>query len=132
MALYDFEHIRTGEIQTVFFRMNDEKIYCGPNNDQKGEWRRIFTVPNAAIDCKIDPYSKTEFVEKTRNKKGSVGDLMDESARLSKIRAEKNGQDPIKEGFLKKYKKDTGKDYKSLDKNKTIEGKGFKVDFGAS
>lgn len=129
MPIYSFINDETKQTIDIFFHMNDEKKFIDPEGKQ---WRRIFAVPNAAIDCKIDPYSKTEFVEKTRNKKGSVGDLMDESARLSKIRAEKNGRDPIKEGFLKKYKKDTGKDYKSLDKNKTIEGKGFKVDFGAS
>jgi hypothetical protein len=128
MPLYLFTNQDETETVDVFFHMNDEKRFFGPDGK---EWRRVFTVPGAAIDSssKIDPYSKRDFVNKTANKKGSVGNLLDEAKSLSLQRAEKEGRDPIKEKFLEKYKQDTGKEYRSLDKNQTIKSGGITVDF---
>ena len=81
--------------------MNDKHVYF----DSEGlEWKRVFTIPNASIDSQIDPYSQKEFVEKTGNKKGTVGDMMDYSKEMSQARAESNGGiDPVKEKYYKDY-----------------------------
>lgn len=70
-------------------------------------WKRVFTIPQASIDTKIDPFSKTQFREKTGNKKGTLGDAWAASAELSEKRAAKNGGvDKVKEKFLSDYKKE--------------------------
>lgn len=81
--------------------MNDKHVYFDSDGLQ---WKRIFTIPNASIDSQIDPHSSKDFVNKTANKKGSMGDIMDYSKDLSHQRAEKNGGiDPIKENYYKDY-----------------------------
>lgn len=124
MPLYQFINDETEETVDVFFHMNDEKRYF----DESGkEWRRVYTSPMASIDTKIDPFSSQQFVEKTGNKKGSIGDLQDRAAELSKIRAEKAGKDPVKEKFLANYKKSTGKNFLDTNSPKVVEKNGFKV-----
>ena len=73
MPYYLFSHPKTGEIQEIFFHMNDEKTYID-NNGLK--WNREFVVPQASIDTNIDPYSKRAFMDKT-NKAGTFGEMMD-------------------------------------------------------
>lgn len=68
------------------------------------KWNRVFTVPQASIDSKIDPFDNHAFIEKIGKSKGSLGDAMDRSKELSEIRADKVGKDPVKEKYLKKWK----------------------------
>ncbi len=127
MPLYTYENPKTGETIDVFQGMSDVHSYI----DENGlEWKRVFQVPNASIDSQIDPYNATAFVDSTKNKKGTVGDLFDRSAELSEKRAKQNGgKDPVKEKFLKDYaKKTNGKAHPSLLK-KTYESKNIKVDY---
>ncbi len=101
MPYYLFSHPESGEIQEIFFHMNDEKVYV----DEYGvKWNREFTVPQAGIDTKIDPYSSQAFVEKTR-KAGNVGELFDLSKEMSEKRGGKKN-DPIKRVHEKQWKKD--------------------------
>ena len=63
--------------------------------------------PNTSIDTQIDPWSTKDFVDKTKNKGGTLGDLFDKSAELSRKRASENGGvDPIKRKSEKTYSKD--------------------------
>ena len=88
------------KVVSVVQRMSEDHTY-----ETNGKtWERVFTIPKANIDSKIDPNSRQEFVEKTSNKKGTMGDLWDRSAELSAMRADKNGGvDPVKEKHYKKY-----------------------------
>jgi hypothetical protein len=99
MPYYLFSHPDTGEIQEVFFHMNDEKIYI----DENGlKWNREFVVPQASMDTKIDPHSKKAFMDKT-NKAGTFGEMMD----LSKELSEKRGgakNDPVKKQYVRDWK----------------------------
>ena len=81
--------------------MSEDHVYT----DDKGvQWKRVFQVPNAAIDSQIDHNSSTAFVDATRNKKGTYGDLLDKSRELSDKRAqERGGTDPLKEKVFKDY-----------------------------
>ncbi len=100
MPLYSFQHPTTGKIRDEYFGMNDKKIFI----DEKGvEWKRVWTVPNAAIDTQIDPNNPKDFIRAT-NKPGTLGQMQDRSAELSHKRADRNGGlDPVKEQFYNDY-----------------------------
>ena len=127
MPLYTYENPKTGETIDVLQSMSEKHEYF----DQDGlEWKRVFQVPNASVDAQIDPNSPTAFIDATRNKKGTYGDLIDKSAELSEKRAKQHGgKDPVKEKFLSDYKTKTGKDHVSLKMKKSFESKRVKVDY---
>ena len=84
---------------SVLQKTNEKHEYS-----EKGKkFDRVFTVPNASIDTKIDATSEKDFVDKTRNKKGSMGDLWNASREASAKRKEIFGKDKVKERYLKKY-----------------------------
>lgn len=105
MPLYLFENNKTGELREVFFRMLDEKIYNGEDGTELDIWERRFFVPQASIDTKIDPESNVNFIEKTGNKKGTMQDIWNASKEASDKREQIMGKDPIKEEYIKKWKK---------------------------
>jgi len=108
------------EIVAVQQAMNEEHKY-----ETNGKvWGRQFTVPKASIDSRIDPESEREFVDKTANKKGTMGDLWDVSQEMSERRKEiYGGTDPVAKKHFKEYsKKRKGmkhkKDPANLEKSK--------------
>lgn len=126
MPYYIFEHISTGKTEEVFFHMNDDKVYNGKNGKQKGKWRRVFINPQASIDTSIDPYSETQFINKTGGKNYTKGDGWDLSAELSAKRAAKEGSDPVKDKFYKEQRelrggKASGAEIKDHIENFTLE-----------
>ena len=125
MPQYSFHNDQTGETIDLFFGMNDIKEHI----DETGyKWRRLFSVPNASIDTKIDPFSAKDFINKTGTKKGTVGEVMDLSAELSHKRAESTGtEDPVKRKLFQDYKKKVGKKH-LLDKPKVIENSKVKIE----
>lgn len=129
MPLYSFLNPENeSECVDVFFHMNDEKKFVGPDGK---EWRRVYTVPTASIDSKIDPFSSRDFVEKTGKKKGNLGNLMDAAKEASLVRAQKAGKDPVKEKWLANYKATNKVDYFDSSKDKVIKKNGVTIDFGA-
>lgn len=128
MPLYIFYNTETEEYREVLQSMNDKHEYFGESGDEFC-WRRVFTVPQASIDSKIDPFSTKDFVSKTGNKKGTYGDLLDKSAELSRKRSEMaGGSDPVKEQYFKKYS-EARRGAKHPDQMKSLETKNIKVDF---
>ena len=127
--MYVFESPSTGEKIEIFFAMDDVKEYI----DTSGlKWNRVLLSPQLNTEASIDPWSNDDFVNKTSNTKGTMGDLMDRSAELSQIRADAHdGVDPVKEKYYKKYSKDR-KGAKHLDQMKKFENKDVKVDYGDS
>ena len=127
MPLYTYENPKTGETIDILQTMSEKHQYI----DQEGlEWKRVFQVPNASVDSQIDPYSNVSFLDATKNKKGTYGDLIDKSAELSEKRAKDHGgKDPVKESFYKDYKTKTGKDHFGLQTKKSYESKNVKVDY---
>ena len=125
MPLYLFRNDETGEEKDVFFGMLEKKEYTDENGKQ---WRRIYYIPTASIDTKINPFSERDFVNKTGNKKGTVGEVMDLSAELSEKRAESTGkEDPVKRKLFNDYEKKTKKKH-LLDKPKLIENSKVKIE----
>jgi len=111
MGLYIYQHPVTEEIVEVWQTMNQEHAYIDSNGIS---WSRIFTKPQASIDTQIDPHSSRDFVEKTRNKRGSIGEMWDKSAELSEKRTKIGGHDPIKEKAQQSYTQRTGKEHPSI------------------
>jgi hypothetical protein len=103
MPIYSFVHPSTLEEKEIVQSMNEPHVFI----DEKGvEWRRLWTAPNARVDSDIDPFDSKAFVEKTKDKKESMGDIWDRSKEMSMKRAQKNGgKDPVKEKYLKDYSK---------------------------
>jgi hypothetical protein len=102
MPCYVFEHPTTREVIEVVQSMKEEHVYV----DEEGvEWDRVFAVPNASVDT--TPLNPNQFVEKTRNQKGSMGDLFDQAKEASDKRAKVHGgEDPVKKEYFKKWSKD--------------------------
>lgn len=126
MPLYTFSHPDTGEYIDVFFHMNDAKIYV----DKDGtEWVREYYSPELNTSGKTNPWDKKQFVEKTGNTKGTVGDLLDRSAELSKERASQNGGvDPLKENYYNRYTKERNGAIHPDKNQKTFENKHIRID----
>ena len=120
--IYCYENPKTKKCIEVIQTMREKHIYI----DKDGvEWNRIFTVPTASIDTKINPDSEADFVNKTGNKKGSLGNLLDASKEASLNREKRYGKDPLKEKAIKRWKKDRNKKVHPSEitsiKNITIE-----------
>lgn len=126
MPLYTYENPKTGETIDVLQGMNEKHAYI----DENGlEWKRVFQIPNAAVDSQIDANNPLAFVDATKNKKGTYGDLLNKSAELSEKRAkEYGGKDPVKEKFLSDYSKKTG-GKKHLSQMKNYESSKVKVEY---
>ena len=105
MPLYDFQNPETGEIKEICLSMKEDKVYI----DKEGvEWVRLFSIPNAAIDTEIDPYSSKDFKKITDNKKGTYGDMLDRSRELSEKRISKDVKDPVQQKWVKDWSKKRG------------------------
>jgi len=109
MPLYLFRHPDTEEVIEVLQKMTDEHSHVDENGVK---WERVWTSPNANVDGNINPYSATDFVNKTNNMKGSLGDVWDLSKEMSEKRKTKDGRDDIfekhddkREGHLEKRRK---------------------------
>jgi predicted nucleic acid-binding Zn ribbon protein len=124
MPIYLYTNDQTGETKEILQSMKDKHEYF----EDGVQWRRVYTIPTASIDTKIDPFSSNEFIRKT-NKKGTMGEVMDLSAELSEKRAEKTGSgDPVKQKVFSDYEKKVGKKH-LLDKPKVIENSKVKIEF---
>jgi beta-xylosidase len=102
MPEYLFENPETGEVISIIQAIDEEHAYS-----EKGKvFSRVFTVPNASIDSNVDPFSAQQFTEKTKNMKGTMGDIWDYSAELSsKRKKDNNGVDPVREKAEQRYSK---------------------------
>lgn len=86
------------------------------------EWRRVFMPPQLAMGARSNDTSERAFIEKTRNMRGSIGDLWDYSSELSQKRAQKEGKDVVKEKFYEDFsKKRGGKVHSDLIQKGTVE-----------
>lgn len=105
MPIYIFENPKTKETVEIIQKMNDKHEY----KDKDGlEWKRVFVNPCATFDTQIDPFSKSDFIKKTKNIKATIGDMWELSENLSKKREKSRGLDPVKNETVTKYEAKTG------------------------
>lgn len=119
MPNYDFINDKTGEIKTLFFGMNEEKVFV----DKSGlQWRRIYYSPQAAVSARLDPFSSKQFVEKTGSSKGTMNDLWERSKEMSLKREQIVGKDEVKENYYDNYSVKRGNKVEHPDrKNKRLQ-----------
>ena len=134
MPEYVFTHTVTGKTATVFFGMNEDKVYAGPDGKEVGLWKRVWLKPRMAVDStNIDPSSAKDFVRATA-KKDSIGAMWDRSAELSAKRIEKEGVDTYREAFMDQWStKRRGKEHPIRTRAKAkqkLAKSGIDVDFG--
>tara|TARA_B100000287_G_scaffold37892_1_gene34796 strand:- start:436 stop:801 length:366 start_codon:yes stop_codon:yes gene_type:complete len=100
MPEYLFQNPDTGEVISVIQGIEDDHTY----SEDGVLFERVFTVPNASIDSDVDPFSAQQFTEKTKNMKGTMGEMWDYSKELSEKRKQAyGGEDPIRKKAEKKY-----------------------------
>ena len=104
MPNYVFEHPETGKLVEVFQNMNDLHQY----SEDGVEFRRVWSIPGAAIDSQADPFDATKFVDKTYQNKAKLGDIWKMSKEASEKRKDKLGYDPIKDNYKKEYSEKRG------------------------
>ena len=106
MPIYLFQNPETNEVLEVQQRISDTHEYI---DDNGLKWSRVFTVPNASVPnmTRIDAGSEQDFMNKTQNTGGTLGDLFDLSKELSEKRKSQSGnnKDPIEQKFFKDYSK---------------------------
>lgn len=118
MPVYIYKNPKTGEVKEVIQMINEPHIYsCGGVN-----WDRIFTIPNASVDTKINPLDPKDFVLKTKNKKGNLKEIWEVSAEASQKRERMIGKDPVKEKYYENWsKKRKGRKHPDLIKKEIGE-----------
>ena len=99
MPHYLFKHPTSEEVIEVSQKMEDEHVYV---DDHGIEWNRVFVAPNADVRHRQDG-SLESFMEYTKGKKGTVGDLWEASREAGEIRENKLGKDTVKKKHFKKY-----------------------------
>jgi hypothetical protein len=125
MPEYYYQSPDTQEIKSVFQGMKDEHVYT----ENGVTWNRLYTIPQAASNSKLDPFSTNQFIEKTGKQKGKYRDLIERSQELSDQRRQiTGGEDPVQRGYFNDYEKKTGKKHLK-DRPTVIETKHLKVDF---
>jgi len=100
MPEYIYEHPNTKEKITVWQSVHEDHSY----EIEGVVYDRVYTVPNASIDSKINAESESDFVRKTKAK--TYGELWDASAEMSAKRTETHGgKDPVEQKHFKEYAK---------------------------
>ena len=128
MPIYTYFRESTEEFVDVFQGMNDVHEYKGADGNEY-DWKRVYYSPQMAMDTQIDPFSSKQFNDRTRDKKGTVGHMLDYSAEMSDKRASQaGGIDPVKQKYFDNYAKERRGSRHQLEKQ-TFEGKNFKVDY---
>lgn len=102
MPLFLYRNPNTQEILEIVQSVHEEHVYVDKNGLK---WEREFTIPNATISSSsnLNPNDSKAFVEMTKNKKGSYGDLLDLSKELSEKREKQMGKDAVKEQKFEEY-----------------------------
>ena len=127
MPIYMYRHPDTEEVIEVIQTMNEEHVYVDEKNT---EWKRVFCASQISSNKICDPWNNADFVNQTKNMKGSVGDMMDKSAEMSEMRAKQNGGvDPVREKIHSDYSKTRGgmKDPAKNSGKKVFENKHVKI-----
>ena len=128
MPEYLYQHPQSEEYKYIFLGMEDIHEYV---DDDGVEWNRIFTTTqlSAVTIGEIDPFDKNDFINKTAQKKGSYGDLLDASRDLGRQRKEKLGYDPVQNKYFDDFSKSRRGLRHPQDKRGHKKIKGIDVEF---
>jgi hypothetical protein len=100
MPIYLYRNPKTDVIIEVVQSIHDKHEYI----DNDGLiYDREYTIPTTSVDTKINPFDSKAFVENSKTKSGTIGNLQDLSKELSEKRSQILGTDPIKEKRYQEY-----------------------------
>jgi len=102
MPCYVFEHPKTGEQIEMVQSINDKHVYV---DEDDIKWNRVWFAPNASVSTQLNPDDPRQFIEKTRDQRGTVGDLFDQAKEASEKRKQKLGYDPVKKKYYEEWSK---------------------------
>ena len=106
MPTYIYQHPDSGEVIEINQRISDRHEYT---DDSGVSWNRVFTVPHTRVPnmTRVEANSEEDFIRRTRESGGTMGDLFDLSKELSnKRKAQSNdGKDHVEQKFFKDYSK---------------------------
>ena len=106
MPTYIYQHPDSGEVIEINQRISDRHEYT---DDSGVSWNRVFTVPHTRVPnmTRANANSEEDFIRRTRESGGTMGDLFDLSKELSNKRKSqsKDGKDPVEQKFFKDYSK---------------------------
>ena len=108
MPIYTFQHPKSGKVVEVIQRMSEPHVYVDAKNVT---WIRIFSNPQVAFNTILSATDSKTFVEKTRGKNYSLGQMWDLSAELSAKREGASGVDEIRVKAESTYKNRTQQDH---------------------
>lgn len=125
MPIYIYQNPQNGQFKEIIQSMNDVHEYSENNL----KWDRVFTIPQASIDTNADPFNSNQFLDVTKNKRGTYGNMLDYSKELSEKRSQiVGGSDPVKDNYYKKYSQDRGGTKHPDTFKKVIENKNVRVE----
>ena len=102
MPIYQYAHPEHPVVIDIVQSMKEPHVFI----DEEGvEWRRVWSAPNASVDSHTDPFNSEQFVESTKDTKGTYGDMIDRAKEASEKRTQKLGYDPVKQKYFKEYSK---------------------------
>jgi len=131
--IYTFKNTKTGETKEVEMSMKNYKPYKGEDGNEDN-WERVYEIPQVNMGVStaksIDPWDNNSFVNRTKEMKGTYGELLDHAKELSDQRAKQSltGEDPVKRKYLDNYSKERGGKKHSSEMKKTFENKHIKID----
>jgi len=104
MPIYQYRHPEHPIVIDIYQTMKELHVYV---DDEGTEWKRVWSVPNAAVDTQVDPFSSSDFKKATKEKNCTMGELWDHSKELSEKRKHKLGTktDPVREKYEREYAK---------------------------
>lgn len=102
MPLYIYFSKKLNKTVEIVQSMNEPHIY----SEGKEIFDRVFQVPQANTDTKLDPFKVSDFIKKTNQKSDNIGSLYDRSKEAALKRSDlAGGVDPIAVNFRKEYSK---------------------------
>ncbi len=126
MPNYSFENLKTKEIKVFFFPLDNHPTWNEVREIEGQKWKRIMEerAPLGIIKNST-PSSSQEFLDETKRKKGTVGDLIERSAELSEQRAKQSptGRDPTRDKYLDNWSKKRGGIRKHPEDDRPIKKK---------
>jgi hypothetical protein len=90
----------TGKVEDFVGSYNQYRDFL----EKHPELERVYTPPRISVDTQIDPYSESDFVRKTANKRDNIGAFWDRSKELSEKRGG-DSSDPVKKKYFDDYAK---------------------------
>lgn len=127
MPVYEFVHPPTGEVISVFVKL-DEPASARAQQAVSGKlYKRVYSAPQASKDTRQGDGTLHDYRRTTGEKNLTVAEGWEISKEASAKRAELyGGVDPVKEQYYKDYERKTGG--KHLDvKNREMKERGKKL-----